>query len=57
MLCRDKVTLHDDDVHFALDHHAYLDCYSAKVAIRGRHISPLGYIIQSVLAVFPYKKH
>jgi hypothetical protein len=37
-----------DDVHFVLDQHAELDCYSAsslKQQSRGRHVAPLGHII------------
>ena len=50
-----------DDVHFVLDQHAYLDCYSAsslKQQSADRHVTPLGHIIlapsQTVFVVAHY---
>ena len=41
----------DDNVHFVLDQHAWLDFYSAsslKQHSEGRHVAPLGHIIMIV---------
>jgi hypothetical protein len=41
--------LNDDEVHFVLDKHTYLDFYSAsslKEQSADRHVAPLGHIIR-----------
>ena len=50
ILLKEKYTFQwdDDDVHFGLDQHAYLDFYSAssmKQQSTDRHVAPLGHVI------------
>jgi hypothetical protein len=58
--CLSSIRSDDDDVRFVLDQHAYLDFYSAsslKEQSAGRHVPPLGHIIQTpsqpVFALIP----
>jgi len=53
-------TRDNDDVHFVLDQHAYLDFYGAsllKQQSAGRHVVPIGHIIlipsKTVFALSP----
>jgi hypothetical protein len=51
MSWREQVNIQwdDNDLRFVLDQHTYLDFYSAnslKQQSEGRHVAPLGHIIQ-----------